>query len=448
MQEIDLALSTLETILDEKVPFSEALRRRFQSDLAVRPLRKNVAALVGCELRHHLMFSYLLKDSVKDEKDARLLSLALANHYFFRRFQEEDVVKHLKENVSEENVNVYLEMVERIKRPEDLLPANMNHASNLYLSLRYNTPEWALKIFQHFGYGLTYKILRSYARQRQNIVRLVPGKISMEELCKDGDFAPNALFPEEMADHIGKTAMAKLASYRAGDIFGLKPFAHRVLKEHRVEAPGQILLYNGNENLGLEKDLLSIYGKNLGLNLAVPDTGARPEVTRMIRNSDLKNVNFFSAPNGDGFASAVSCKQDLVILAPKSTNFDDIPTTPDYLLRFDRESMDGLLKGEEELLENAAAQVEVGGTLIYMVFTISRKEGSKMIGEFLSRHEEFTKVEAKQHFPFEEDSCFSGVYYAEFRKEHEPLKIPTPLLVKQMGETRTRSYSAKQGEAA
>lgn len=296
MQEIDLALEMLHAILDEKVPFSEALRRRFQSDLAVRPMRQDVAGIVGCELRHHLLFRYVLKADFPEEDKMRLVALALANHYFFRRFPAEKVFAVLADALTEEEIAKVRPYLEGNRGADELLGENMRHTSNLYLSLRYNTPEWVLKIFQHYGYGQTYKILRSYARPRQNVVRVLTEEVTMEDLCSGGEFAPSKAYPDLIADHTGKTSLRKFPAYRSGAFFDIKPFFHKILLDHPVDAPRQILLYNGNPMSGFERDLIALYGDRIGLNVACPSVEKRPEVSRLIRGKKASATSISSPP--------------------------------------------------------------------------------------------------------------------------------------------------------
>ena len=87
--------------------------------------------------------------------------------------------------------------------------------------------------------------------------------------------------------------------------------------------------------------------------------------------------------------------------------------------------MDEIIAGERATLEGAAKYVEEGGTLLYVVYTISRKEGRQTIGEFLKAHPEFTLVSEKQHFPF--DELETAAYVAELRKGEKELTIPPAL---------------------
>ncbi|HBS03258.1 MAG TPA: hypothetical protein DEA63_05335, partial [Firmicutes bacterium] len=91
MQEFDISLEILSEILDQNVLFNDALKNKFQKDIAIRPLRPLVAGLVGCELRHHLLFTYLIDGVEKNlpegqeplsETERRFLALVLGNNLF------------------------------------------------------------------------------------------------------------------------------------------------------------------------------------------------------------------------------------------------------------------------------------------------------------------------------------------------------------------------------
>ena len=442
MQELDLALDILNEVVDKKTPFNEALRQVFQTNEALRPMRANVAGLVGCELRHHLLFAHLLRHLDVTEEEKRYVALCLSNQYFFRHFEKDAVTEALKEKLGEK----YAALEELLKdKPEanSLIPESIPHASNLYLSLRYNFPEWVLKVFEHYGYGATYKTIKKLSRPFTSVLRVKTSEIAMEEVLKDPEFA--ALEGQkDLVEYHGKTSLKKNALYRAGKLFDVKPLAHDLLAKHMVQAPQQITLYNGNADCGLELDLLETYGKSVGMYLITPDTDKKIPVTKAIKEKDLKNVSFASSENAGDIASLISHPQDVIICAPKSTNFDDIPTSPDYLLHFDKDGMDGVIENELVTLNNLAQFVEVGGKLIYVIFTISKKEGHGNVVKFLQTHPEFTLVEEKQHFPF--DGLGTAAYVALFQKGEKELPIaPKPYeLPETSGEASSVSASAKE----
>ena len=81
---------------------------------------------------------------------------------------------------------------------------------------------------------------------------------------------------------------------------------------------------------------------------------------------------------------------------------------PDYFLRFDIEKLDALIANQGKALNEASAQVEDGGYLLYLVDTISKKETSGIINEFVKEHPDFVLVRDKQYFPYKK---YGGSYY-------------------------------------
>ena len=415
MKEIQLALATLADVFDEGIPFGDSLKNRFQANLEIRPYRVPVAALVGCALRHHLLFRFAMKDQEFNEYECRVLSLYFANHFFYKRLHEETLKAYLATIIPAETL-AFGEEFCASHTAESLIPEDVSRGSNLFLSLRYNFPEWTLKIFQHFGFGPTYRAVKMLSRPARRYYALNPG-VKMEQVLADKDFAPAPFFPESIVEYVGKTSIVKNTLYRSGALYPVKPFGRALIQKFAVEHPKQILIYDGNKNAVMARDLVGVYGSSIGLNVALSSSSNGPELQRLIKTRHYSNVNLFVSPNAESMGSAISVPQDLVFCCPESTMFDDIPYSPDYLLGFDKTRMDSLIEGESTALEACSKYVEVGGLLVYLVFTISKKEGVFQAQHFLAEHPEFERVEYKQHFPFEEASCQSAAFYCVFRKK-------------------------------
>lgn len=420
MQEFDISLEILSAILDDGIAFNDALKNKFQKDIAIRPLRPFVAGLVGCELRHHLLFRFLIKDVEKDvseenkltENEVRFLTLVLGNDFFYRHIDAEKANEAWKASLSDENkYERFIPLLGKAGSTNDLIPESISRSSENYLSLRYNTPSWTLKIWRHFGYGNLYKCLRSFARPETFYLRVRTSLISEDEVLANADFAPSPI--SGVVVYKGKTPLRKLDWVKEGKLYIERPLTKKILDEHKVHEPSEILLYNGNADSSLEKELLESYGSAIGLNLGTPDVDTKLEITKEIKALGLRNVNFFSA-DPLAMEASISKKQDLVICAPASTNFDAVRTSPDFLLRFPKTSMDGLLEGEKNALYGCAKYVEENGVLIYVVYTLSQKEGHATVASFLSEHAEFKLEEETQHFPYADlGTC---AYVAVLRK--------------------------------
>lgn len=420
MEELDLSLQILNDIIDNDVVFNEALRKVFQADLEKRPLRRDVATLVGCELRHSILFEFLLKpyESLSVE-EKRFVSLALGDLYFVKRHSKEDIVDALRRRLGDTKYGEIQEFIDKAGTSNVLIPESLPKSSNRYLTLRYNTPEWVLKIWEHFGYGTTYKILKKNSRPLVNTVR-VRGVLSVEELLNNNpDFQKTPV--EGILSYTGKTPLRKLPEMKEGKIFLEKIATKELLDRYHVEEPSEVFVYNANEDSSLLKEVVEHYGPSVGINLGVPSLDKYTDVTKLIKSMNLKNVNFFQA-SPLAMDAAISRPIDLVVAAPNSSNFDLIREHPDYLLHFKKEGMDALFQQEKDTLEGTSKFVAEKGKLIYMVYTISKKEGHNTISEFLLKHPEFHLVEEKQEFPYEE--LDTALFYAVMEKDSSLVKDP------------------------
>ena len=146
MQEFDLSLEILNQILDEKIAFNDALKNKFQKEIALRPLRPLVAGLVGCELRHHLLFLFLVSEIEKElpegteplnEAQKRFLALVLGNDFFFRRLPADKANEAFKDFLGDdEKYARYAPLFEKAGSVNDLIPESISRSSDEYLSLR------------------------------------------------------------------------------------------------------------------------------------------------------------------------------------------------------------------------------------------------------------------------------------------------------------------------
>ncbi len=423
-QEFQLSLDVLNDVIDAKTPFAEALRKRFQTNVDIRPLRGQVAGLVGCELRHHIYFEYMSKglDALSVE-ERRYLYLTLANAFFYRRFDDNAIQADFKELVGEEKFALCKPLFELAATPENYIPATVDRKSPLYLSLRFNVPEWVVKILSHYGGSATYQSLRKFARPANTTLRVRTSVLPLASLLEDPSYDNSPV--NGIVFYKGSTPLRKINEFKKGQLFAEKLLTKSVFDAHPVAEPGQILLYNANPDSSLERELIENYGDKLGLNIAVPNIDTRVEVSRLIKDKGLHNVNFFSAPDVLSMEASVSSMQQLVIVSPSSTNFDLIPSSPDYLLHFDTQAMDSIIEEEQKALEGAGKYVEQGGTLLYIVYTISKKEGHMNVASFLKKHPEFSLVSERQYFPHEE--LETAAFVAELIKGERELTVPPAL---------------------
>ena len=426
MQELDIALEVLGDIVNNDVEFSEALRKKFQPDPDIRPLRSSVAGLVGCELRHHLLFSYL-SEPLKEltPEDRLFVALVLANEYFFRRLDSALVNQTALAHLGAEKLTLVQPLLDKTGKPEEYITSDLDKSGNKYLSLRYNTPEWVLKVWQHYGYGTTYKILKKDNHQLTTSLRVRTSLVSTDSLVGANPQFVKMDVPD-MVSYTGKDPLRKTKEFRLGQVFEEKPAAKAALDKFRCDEPEEAMLYCGKAEVQLAYEFLEKFTDRVGVNIGVPNTDEFPDVSRRIRDMGLSNVNFYGAKDPLHMDAAISRPQDLVVCAPDSTNFDLIREYPDYLLHFKKDSMDLLFAGEEAALEGCSKFVADDGTLLYLIFTVSKKEGHRTVDDFLAKHNNFKLVREVQHFPFE--AFDTALYVAVLHKEDPLAKAGAPLM--------------------
>lgn len=413
MKELDLSLTVLEKIIDDDLYFSDALKKVFQNNSENKNYRKEVSGLIGCYLRHYLLLEYLTEEAALGKNERRLVELALANNYFYKHFSKEDMNAALKEKIGELTYNLIKVLTEKEAGKDNFIPENISRSSNKYLSLRYNAPEWLLKIFIHYGFGATLNTLKKISKPMPIVCRVRTSAISMEEVLQIEGFYPHKL--PDLVIYTGKTPIRKLDVYTSGKIFKIRPATKFIFDKYRVEEPQEILLYNANSDSSLERELIESYASSIGLNIGVANGHNRMENYALLKEKKLKNVNYFECNDPDSMEADISRPQDLIFCCPNSTNFDLIPFSPDYILHFKKEDMSEIFEKELLALEGCSKHLREGGRMVYMVYTISKKEGHGIVSNFIKMHDDFELLEESQIFPSQE--LETAVYVAVLNKK-------------------------------
>ncbi len=429
MENTELQFSLAEEILKEivvdDVPFAEALRKKFQprENEGLRKYRPFVAGLVGCELRHHFLFKALL-DPIEalSEEERRFAALALSDVYYYKRISYEDMVAFAKERLGEEKFALLEPLFEKaLQEVHNFMPEDAGESwSDRYLSLRFNCPEWVMKIWAHYGKGTMAKMLKKNARPGTIAVRLGSPLEPASFYEGNPDFKPSSV--ESVAFYEGKEPLRRLPDYINGTIWLERPATKYVLDLLPLEEPSEALVYSGLDESSLLLEAIEKYG-NLGLNLGCKNLNKHVAVSRLIKKKGLSNVNFFEA-NTDSMLSAISRPVDLAIVAPKSSSFDLIRESPDFLLHFKKDDMQAIFDEEKSSLENVSKFVAEGGKLVYMIYTVSQLEGHRTIHSFLAAHPEFHLESERQVFPYED--LDTALYYAILKKGTVAVDPVTP----------------------
>lgn len=411
MNIFETSKSILLKLVLEDVPFAIALKNAFKKNNIDVVEKSNVAALVGCELRHHFIFDNLINrffGDIEFEKTV-YLRFALANGLFLRRFPEQEIVDLACSEFDKETIYTLYNFV---KSTNEIIPNELDKSSPEFLSLRYNTPIWIIRMWQkQYGKGVVFKTLKVNYRPSVPSIRVNENKINIDEfLAKHLDFVKAPV--DNMIIYQGRGTVKKLHEFDNGDLFFMKMATKSILDSLDLDALKGIAIYTEVPN-NIYLDLLTRFNEECKVDLVINNTGCYYETKKTLEKIGKHRMFIYEAE----YTSLLTClskKVHTMICMPKSSTLDLLRSTPDYFLRIKQEALDGIIANESACLLECSKYVENGGELVYMVPTLSRKESNNVIAKFLVDNPEFELIEEKQFFPFEVyDSC---LYSARLKK--------------------------------
>jgi len=410
MKEIEVAKSLIKRIIILDVSFKSAIKQ-LNNEGYPKDFINSISGLVGCELRHHLLFTQLLKQKgvTSLDEDALEICLALANRFFYKRFNCLEVQNSVKENRYFIDNKDYFETD---KSPMDLI--ELPRESIDFISIRFNTPKWLIHMWQkHYGISYTFKVLKSLSKIRNSYLRVNTLLTSKDELLSNhkGEILDTDI--SELVS-VQNKVINQSFDYRSDKLFSIKKSILNIVKKQDMILLPEICVYSDEDN-SIIKELITESDLSKGLSVIVPELESRADVMRFVRTLKAKNVNIFEGKEKSGFDSGLSSKQDLFFVFAKSSSFDKIDASPDFIARFSKTKIDEVLAHQKRLLELCSTYIADEGQLIYIVDTLNKKETTGMIKAFLESHNDFVLEDEKQYICFDENEAIT--YYASLRKK-------------------------------
>ena len=419
MEELALAHVVLKDIITHDTHFQAAIKKIIIDHPRIN--RAIISTLVGCELRHHLVFELQLTLNFPSlEKDDLYfaLLLGLANNLFAKRVDNAEILKFILNIKKDTHPSIDDEVISNfflnLKDTSLLIPSNVQPLSIEFKAYRFNTPMWLVKMWQkHYGHAKTLKILKANQKSQKIACFVNLNYTNVEEVVKNENFHRFEGM-NNVVIYDGKTPLRKNEFLRNFDVFTQKLAISDMLKELNLPKVLDTLIY-AEDYSTLFGTFSVLYKKeNLHIELAVPALENRMELLRIVKLNKLDNVHLF-ASNPSTLIAHLHDLYPFVFAIPYSSNFDAIRSQPDYLLHFKKENLDALIANQSYLLEELANFVMEDGYLIYFVPTLSKKESSVLIKEFLAKHEDFKLELEKEYFPYDKfDTCF---YFAKLKRE-------------------------------
>ncbi len=266
---------------------------------------------------------------------------------------------------------------------------------NRYLEIRYSYPEWIVKKWvSDFGYEFTESLMKAFERPARLTLRPNTLKTNAPQLCRllaeygaeesDGavmcrgfDIAKNDLYKNgyfSVQDKAAQDAVKVLAPKRGYKVIDMcaAPGGKTAHMAEMMGNDGEILAFDIYPH---KAELIDKNAARLGIDII------KTEVCDAAEHD----------PRLDGSADRVLCD------VPCS-GLGIIGRKPE-IKRARHEDLPELYKIQRRVLDNGAAYVKPGGTLVYSTCTIDRRENEGRISEFLAENGGFEKEYEKTYYP-------------------------------------------------
>ena len=396
MHKYEIAIEILDDILQKEIPFNLATKNTLDKYSVPTDERNGIVGIIGCELRHHLLFETLVNDDFKEEFNHSALLLALANYHFYQKYDAQEVTAITSRSTGLDK-KVIDKFLDDHKDKATLIPTRFEKGSFEYLSLRYNCPLWLVKMLnKHYGRGLAFKILQANTKQITQSYRLVD--VELGKVLLDPSFVVAPV--EGMVNYIAKGNAKNTDPYKKKQLLPEKMAFKTSLDSINFRPMSSIAVYSSYSNT-MYVDLALRLKEASHIDLIVPDMTTYNEARRHISIYGLKNVTLYEEKAANLLA-VVSNKVDYFFMLARNSNLELLRSNADYFLRFNRDELDSILNEQRYSLDEASKLINDGGELIYMIPTLNKKESKQIINEFLLTHRDFSLLEEKQYFPFEE----------------------------------------------
>ena len=426
-EQIILQLSTeaIKNIIIDKKTFPKALKGAFENAEVIPEVKSNVAAFVGCVLRHYYVFERFVIDNFEKLKIEQVIQiyLVLANKLFLKRLDNNACLALLEEEFKKADTPYDKEknedLFQKVGGEIPLIPESVDKGSYEFLSLRFNTPLWLVKMWiKHYGRGLTYKILKANSRPSSLSVRVNTVLTSKEELLEKHENSLSSSEVEDMLIYKKRSSIRKESFNRENLVFPESLSMKYLFDLLEIDKLKTTAIYAHDYNSSY-LELAVRLKNNIKFDVIVPGGRDLYQYRSGIANFKLsKRIKVYEC-SITGLISVLSEPVSNFIVFPKSSNFELLRSDPDYFLHFESEAMDELVQIQMTTLKECSKFVENGGCLIYVIPTISKKEGTYTVSNFIKNNPEFKLLVEKQIFPFESfDSC---LYFAIISKEEPKL---------------------------
>ena len=301
--------------------------------------------------------------------------------------------------------------IEELKKNPKIIPSNIQEGSMEYLSLRFNTPLWLVKMWdKQYGRTTTFKVLKGNSKTSKITCGVNTSNSSKEKLLETNDFVSSKV--ENCLIYQGKEVLRNTDYSKHHNVYLEKMPYIDIINKLESDPFSKVAIFSGYSN-NLLLDYIFLKKPQSKIDVIVPEFRDYKTLENDIKQFRLKNVQLYDA-KANVIESCISEPVDVFFLLARNTNYENFNRMPDYFLQCKNQKLDSLINEQIYSLDEAYGCLNVGGQLIYMVPTLNKKETTLLIKDFLLRHQDMSLVEERHYLPFEEGE--SLMYYVKMLK--------------------------------
>lgn len=277
------------------------------------------------------------------------------------------------------------------------------------LAIKTSHPLWLLQMWKaHYGEEITYKLCTEDQERPYVFGRINTLKIKKEELDKgerirflnDISFIYQGILSRTSMFEEGKVLIQDVNSAETVKYLDVHP-GMQVLD--LCAAPGtksqEIAMFMKNQGKIIACDL---YEKRIHLIRDLMQKTGVTICTTMVNDATVDQKKWHES-------------FDRVLIDAPCSGLGDLRHKPEIRLHLKPENLDDIINIQKDILSAAASYVKSDGILVYSTCTLNKKENENQVKLFLQAHNEYTLLEEKTSFPYENGG--DGFFMAKLQRK-------------------------------
>lgn len=411
MEKEKIAFNVIKNVIDAKYDLKASLKNETK-DLS-RSDSLIVSEISGVFFRNYFLINQMAEslDFIKDSDEMIELGLLYINNALLKRIDPNKMFNEFlsfiiqkKHSLKKDQIFFIKEVISK-KRTYEFF--NIKKGSLTYYSIRFNKPEWLIKLAtRQFGKKQALSLLYELSAMPQQFVSISYSK----------SFAPNKFFNKQCDDlyeYTNPISIRKEEAFYNGNIY-LTQIGYKSLI-NKFDYKNEELTCILNEENTIAYDFLKRFvDKENKINLITSLKKEESKILNNINSYEIKDLKIVEKSEKD-YSLNNKEKSNFTLYIPKSSNFELFRRNPEYGVYFKGSNLDTLVSSLKFNLNEVSSTIKKEGMLLYLTPTFYFKETKYLIENFLNEHKDFELVEEKMYLPNEKEN--SLFYYALLKRK-------------------------------